>query len=50
MLNQLHRYLWKYLLDLEPLDRDRDLRDECFEFDLCECERRDRDLDLDLNN
>ena len=36
----------QYLLDLDPFDRERDLRDECFEPDLSECDLRSRDLDL----
>jgi len=40
----------QYLLDLDPLDRDRDLRDDGFEPDLCECDLRELDLDLDLDN
>lgn len=40
----------QYLLDLDPLDRERDRCDDFFEPDLCECDLRERDLDLDLNN
>ena len=49
-INQLNTYLQYYLLDRDCLDRDRDLRDECFDADLSEYDLRDRDLDLDLNN
>jgi len=50
MHNWLSNITSKYRLDLDPFDRDRDLRDECFEPDLWECDLRDRDLDLDLNS